>query len=435
MKTLKQINLEIQLVKEAIESNTEGIAIAKRREEAGWDSPVKSSHLEAFVEESKAYLQSLMEERKIHLESIEKTGYDALGYNEDGYDKDGFDSEGYDKDGKTKIPKSKIPYYVIAKEILMKKGNLSEEQAIKVIEESTFDEIEKQVGVQKSIEYAVKSIGETLDLDDKQISDWLDVVFGKKERVDLRAMQERWNGFVRRKSISSGRDKEGIASGVAVIAMDAVHNGWVKDNAEQFFKEKAIQREQFLYLPIEFLGWKEASKYLTFVKPIVEFLGGSCIEDLIELDLEELTIHTMHSFARVLGRPMGLKKVGEAIQVLNDYEFWTPEIKATMSDSRFVNETLLPQVKEKGFIQDDGIILALENESLLWVDDEQEEKERQEWEKEHREELEELEELKELQQKKKALQQEADVIAEAEKLIEQQKDTNPKKDTEPSIDE
>lgn len=60
--------------------------------------------------------------------------------------------------------KFSVPYNIVAKDALMNWNGLSEEEANKVINESTFDEIESQVGAVGSMTYAVDAIVDKLDL-------------------------------------------------------------------------------------------------------------------------------------------------------------------------------------------------------------------------------------------------------------------------------
>ena len=286
---------------------------------------------------------------------------------------------------------------------------LTEEQADKIIEESSFEEIEGQIGARNSITNAVKSIGKSLELPDVRVEGLLDEVLGKNLGKEYSIHPNRvWRGIIGWRDaiehlpdIKPTREIRDKQAGLFLDAMIAVHDGWVQDNAGQFFGKKADQRKQYQYLPIELIGWKEAKSDLLFIKPIVEFLGGVCIEEDIKSLWEEKAFKLVDNFKDDAGySPIGMEALGEGIQALN-YEPWTPEIKAAMSDSKFVSETLLPQVREKGFIQDSSLMSRLESKKIFLDEKSQ------------------IDELEALRQEKEKLQQQARTITDAEQLIDQ----------------
>lgn len=353
-------------------------------------------------------LQRFIEQREHHLESIKETGYDLLGYDENGFDKDGYDELGLSKNGEIKrLPKSQIPYYIVAKDALMNWNGLTEEQADKIIEESSFEEIEGQIGARNSITNAVYSIGQSLKSGDKSTEHLLDRVLGIDDSFDALGLWTKMldsgdTTYASQSYLSYKRNRQAM---LVLDAMEAVHNGWVKDNAGQFFGKKADQRKQYQYLPIELIGWKEAKSDLLFIKPIVEFIGGECIEEDIKSLWEKKASRLVNNFTRVAGySPIDMEGLGEGIQKLN-YEPWTPEIKAAMSDSKFVSETLLPQVREKGFIQDSSLMNRLESEKIFLDEKSQ------------------IDELETLKQEKEKLQQQAKTITDAEHLIDQRENS------------
>ena len=62
------------------------------------------------------------------------------------------------------MDRNNIPYYKVAKEALIKWNGLSEEEANKIIEEQSFDEIESQVHAKASMQYAIDELAKIINL-------------------------------------------------------------------------------------------------------------------------------------------------------------------------------------------------------------------------------------------------------------------------------
>ena len=123
------------------------------------------------------------------------------------------------------------PYYKVAREALIKWNGLTKEQADKVIAESSFKEIESQVYAQGSMMHAVNAIGRTLGLNEEEISQFADEVFGEK---DSSKMMKRLQDILENAKISNYNK----IIKLIVDTMEAVHDGWVEDKAALFFKKK-----------------------------------------------------------------------------------------------------------------------------------------------------------------------------------------------------
>ncbi len=322
------------------------------------------------------------------------------------------------------MDKSSIPYYQVAKEALIKWNGLTEEEADKTIEQSSFEEVESQVTAQSSITAAANSIGKNLGLNDEEISQFLDEVFGRSESTE---MTEKLKGEL------SSRMFGGVATSgknympqLITDAMEDVHNNWVEDYANIFATKKADRKQQYQYLPLELIGWDEAKSDLLFIKPIVHAIGGYADEDEIKEVCNERTIkffeaHSDKGVDGTLGMSIhNLDDLGTFIAENGlEYEHWTPEIEEAMSDKQFVKGTILPELREKGFVKDEELIDKLETSKIFEVDgpskDEIVEAVHTGQESDSMKTKE--EELESLRAKKLELQEKEKTIAEAEKLV------------------
>lgn len=347
------------------------------------------------------------------------------------------------------MEKSTMPYYQVAREALIKWNGLTEEQADKMIEDSSFEEIEAQVGAQGSMNYAVNAIGENLGLTDEEIAKFADEVFG---RTDSTEMMEQLHQKLKEKSGNVYRaSKENYMPQLVANTMEAVHDGWVKDNAKLFFTKKADRGQQYQYLPLELIGWDEAKSDLLFIKPIIHAIGGYADEAEIKEVCNKRTIRYFRelSYSRDEGtmgmRVHNLDDLGQEIienGLLDNYEPLDTVIEGTditlrdaMQDSEFVKGRLLPQLKEKGFIKDEELMdtLAYGRNAIFEPDGPSRDEIIEELLKDedfvrHQDPYSVAEELEYLREKKQKLQEEQRKIAEAEKLIEAKENQGPKLD-------
>lgn len=250
------------------------------------------------------------------------------------------------------MEKNNVPYYQVAKEALIKWNGLTEEQADKIIKESSFEKIEGQIYAQGSMTYAVNAIGRNFGLNDEEIAKFSDEVFG---RTDSREIMERLQNKLRTVNFTS--IKQINIYKVIVDTMEAVHDGWVEDNAKLFFTKKADRGQQYQYLPLELIGWDEAKSDLLFIKPIIHSIGIYADDTKTK---EEYNKRTVTFFKRLDSNIHNIDCLENAI-VENGlkYNHWTPEIEEAMGDSKFVKEIILPELRKKGFMKDKELINTL----------------------------------------------------------------------------
>lgn len=88
-------------------------------------------------------------------------------------------------------------------------------------------------------------------------------------------------------------------------------------------------------------------------------LGVVFSEEQIRMELEN---RTFEFFDR--NNVSSFSALGDSIQNMS-YSPWTPEIEASMHDKSFVEGTILPELKEKGFAKDAQLMSKLEAKNLV----------------------------------------------------------------------
>lgn len=320
--------------------------------------------------------------------------------------------------------KDDIAYYQIAKKALMNWNGLTEEQADKLIEESSFEEIESQVGAQKSINHALEAISywcyeNYIDFDE---DDFKKAVF---EGENIEVFQILKN-YISEEEMTWGK----IGMDLMYDTLACVHNGWAQDNASLFFTQKKDKGQQYQYLPLELIGWNEVKSDLLFVEPILEKIGIN----IEEKELKDYYERHVNKFLRDNGIRTA-DELGEKILEApdnymafydiskgnnDDFTNEMEDITAAFSDKEFVKNVIIPEVAKKGIGQDDRYKEMFEN-----VKSENKEyfmsKEKAKLVKDNNDidkEIAELEkELENLRKKKKELKEEEIKIAQTEKLI------------------
>lgn len=231
-----------------------------------------------------------------------------------------------------KNSKLNIPYYQVAKAALMNPdwNGLSEEEAIKRIESSTFEEIEGQVWAKGSMDYAIESIAKRFSLLDKE-----------KECLESEIYYGEYGSILTEMGLIL--EKKEIDPNVFIMdTLFAVHDGWVKDNEKKFFaREKKHQ-----HMPSELIGWKEAKADLLFIRPIFEAAGIEVNEEQLEKEYNRRVkeffldnkIYAPSDLMRLLAQ-------GEKF-----YPAWEgqEDIIEALKNEDFVASTVIPQIDDNG---------------------------------------------------------------------------------------
>lgn len=282
------------------------------------------------------------------------------------------------------MDKRNVPYYQVAREALIKWNGLTEEQADKIIEESSFEEIEAQVGAQNSMQYAIDAMAQFMSLNNGTKAGISGTVFG---RVDAANAMVVTSGILRGYNsdiewFDSARtennpNRNGYDVNKLVMNMiEAVHNGWIKDNASAFFTKKKDREQQYQYLPIELIGWDEVKSDLLFIKPIIEAIDGEIDEKALKKVLNNRTMLYVTSlssshlpgYARAdfvdIGKDIVYNAKNEKEKpylygLFRGQHPWTEEIREAFTDTEFVQSVIVPQLREKGFGKDDELMYRM----------------------------------------------------------------------------
>ena len=124
------------------------------------------------------------------------------------------------------------PYRVIAKDALMSWNGLSEEEAVKVVVESSFNELENQVWATGSIKYAVSAISVYLGIEDNQ-TEFVTAVLGQ-DNPEITEEQENTLNQIAEKA------KDVDINDLTIYSLKCIHDGWVAENAKKFSKIKRL---------------------------------------------------------------------------------------------------------------------------------------------------------------------------------------------------
>ncbi len=170
----------------------------------------------------------------------------------------------------------RTPYRIAAKNALMKTdwNGLSEKEAEEKVENSTFDDLESQIWAKGSMTQAVVSISDILRLSEDETMDFLNAVLG----TDRPNVTEK--GMKTLSKIASKMKKvEGVEK-MTLSVLSSIHDAWVYDNAKKF-SQQGREGKKYQHLPIEMIGWKEATADLLFLEPILNSVG-------VEVDTSKL---------------------------------------------------------------------------------------------------------------------------------------------------
>ncbi len=255
------------------------------------------------------------------------------------------------------VCKLNIPYNKVAMRVLMERNGLSKEEAEKFILEHDFDEIESQVFAKQSIKYVILGINKIykrFNVEGRSISKPLlntvfTGIFGKILRdksYSKRVFEESKEKNYIKPWVES---PDSIRAKNIIEVLSTVHDGWVMDNQKGFFSRD----KKYKHMPIELIGWKEAKEYLLFVEPILESIGI----EVNESDLEQAYNKRVKQFFL----DKDIKSEDDLIdQISKGTEFYPAlngqeDVIEALSDKKFVEESIISQIKGKGIGSVDSV--------------------------------------------------------------------------------
>lgn len=304
-------------------------------------------------------------------------------------------------------------YKQIARDALMSWNGLSEEEAIKKVQESSNEELEQQVYAEGSIDYAIKGF-------QKYSQEYLKNKHGYGEPItdhDVELFKEVvMTGNYRYGSVQDFydimRNKMGInldtsnAENMVLSVLSTIHDGWVKDNQKKFF----ARDKKYQHMPIELIGWKEAKSDLLFLKPMLEEMH--IMEFYPYLSTEEDLETAYNKRVQAFLEENGITDVSKLCeQISKGAEFYPAlegqeDIIKALQDTKFVEEQVVSGIKDKGIGTNEQFAQQLFGQKAIGG----------------------AEELESLRAQKQELVEQEKTISEAEKIIEAKENQGPNLD-------
>lgn len=206
--------------------------------------------------------------------------------------------------------KLNIPYYQVAKEALVNRNGLSEEEAITKIESLSFYQIEGLVEVKGIIEAALK---------------------------EMKPLFSEYGMDILKQEIYEGKKQEDGVLGEISVDLERMgkdKNEFVMDILEGInFSESS--KEKGKYIPLGLIGWDKAKKTLAIIKPLMEAGGVEINEEELQAAydkrLEELFLTDEE------GKESLLKKISENSNLV-DFEYVLPRLIQPRNIEEKINE-------------------------------------------------------------------------------------------------
>ena len=136
------------------------------------------------------------------------------------------------------------------------------EEAMKIVEENTFEEVNKKISVEYSINSAKKGIEKYLIQDGEEIE--IGYITGEKE-----ATQDYYYGLGDKIVVNFDYEEQLCDAIIKVVA--EIHDKWVVENAHKYGSDN----DNYKHLPTALIGLEEFNKDLMFVAPFLKNMGYS----------------------------------------------------------------------------------------------------------------------------------------------------------------
>ena len=238
-----------------------------------------------------------------------------------------------------------IPYRKVAEEALYKwnyKDNIEDQkEALKKAHEDaetlSYDELESKIHATGSMNYAIEGItkylleqGEGLTLNETE--QYNKAVFEGPEDADI---------F---RAVGDKIGKVGDTNKLVLSTLSDIHDKWVKDNEKKF--TDVNRNKQYQHMPIELIGWEEATIDLLFLKPILEASGIEIDEKVLENTYEESVMQFLNE--------KGISSTADLQSLMQQGADFYPAlegqktIEELLAESQYVNNVITPQIENKG---------------------------------------------------------------------------------------
>lgn len=253
----------------------------------------------------------------------------------------------------------KIPYYQVAKQALMNWGTpesnwapLSEEEAEKIINEKSFEEIENLVGAKGSMDYAIQEISKHLSEvylknheEDIGLEVLSDCVYREDDDVETLHIMNKISNRVDTRLYTKA-DMDNLNVQLIMDTLFAVHDGWVKDNESKFMKKEG-KHQLHQYMPSELIGWKEVKSDLLFVRPIFEKFGVEVDEAALEAEYNR-RVKEFFLEHDIVGTDDVVSLVTQGKRFYPALEEYSDDVMDKLTDSQYVKDNVVPDIETKG---------------------------------------------------------------------------------------
>ena len=163
-----------------------------------------------------------------------------------------------------------IPYYHVVKAALINFHNFSENEAEKIIRNSSLEKIESMVSVKKTVEYTIESITNSLNLSTDDSQKLKDLIYQCDESNNIKDIfaQKIIEESNKNDIEDYEKSKHETIHNLVMDTLFAVHDGWVKDNPSEF----GASNKKHRHMPSQLIGWEELRKDFILVEPIFKTL-------------------------------------------------------------------------------------------------------------------------------------------------------------------
>jgi len=163
----------------------------------------------------------------------------------------------------------KTVYQKIAKAALMRWHNLTNDEANEIINNESFNTIEKKINAMGSIKYAISEIAKQINLNNNEIENFINAIINESENAEIFNLIK-----LKVKNLSNEQ---------ILVLLSSIHNGWVHDNSnENIFNKKKKRKQLRQYAKIDLIGWNEVESDLLFLIPILQSIGIIVDENILK---------------------------------------------------------------------------------------------------------------------------------------------------------
>lgn len=234
-------------------------------------------------------------------------------------------------------------YRQIAINALVKWYKYSKLEATQIVINKKYTELEDIIDAESSIIAGAQAISRLLGLKNK---DLINTALSKKKVFfdnDQNAVFENIKNLLQQKGYLR-KDKQ---NKLILIALSYIHNKWVKDNAHKFNQQNR-EHKKYQHLPLELIGFKEATLDLLFLEPLLQAIG---IEKIDEKSLKQ-------SYNKLVKKYFKYNNITSFEQVTNliltgksFYSMLTPNVNEIKNESEanIVTKQIIEQLGENFF--------------------------------------------------------------------------------------